>query len=172
MKFFQDRLGRHYPVSEIARICEYEGKRERGALYYDSVRMKDGLDLLVSSSVRKNLTERAGETIPAQPGFTLLKMWYSPQYDDSAPHVSDTPVLGWILSSAEGVLPVTIDEETYDDRCGILCPDGKVRTFDTRYDTQADWERDMIAEQDRRHADRLAQKAQLQEAAQGEVSDG
>lgn len=157
MRFFQDRHGRYYPVNEISCIRKYSGKREPGKFYYDTIELKDGREVLVSPYTASELIDGAGEVLAAQPGFTLLKMWYSP--GENEPYVSESPILGWMMTSEEGVKPITIDSDDYDDRCGILCPDGQVRTYDAHYDDRAAWEADMKRMAETQHAAKLQAKA-------------
>lgn len=167
MKFFIDKQGRYYPVSEIARISKYSGKRDPLAYYYGDVEMKDGRTTLVSEYNIDEIVEDTGSLLSAQPGFSLLKFWYDPGEDDETIYVSDDPVLGWKISDADGLQPITIDNEEYDHRCGILCPDGKVRNYDTVWDDRAAWEASM-----KHDAEQQAEAKRVAKAKKAELDAG
>lgn len=142
MKFFYDRHNRHYPVQDIVCIREYEGHREPGKSYYSTVELREGREVQVSAYLTKVIIADPGDLLPALPGFSLLKYWFDPGVNDE-PYISEDPVLGWMVGGENGTNPITIDDEEYDGRCGILCPDGKVRNYDTVWDDRASWEQSM-----------------------------
>lgn len=162
MKFFTDEQGRYYPVSEIARICKYTGNRDPLAYYYGDVEMKDGRTTLVSEYIIDDIVADTGSLLPAHQGFSLLKIWYEPG-DGDGPYVSEDPVLGWKISNEDGLQPITIDSEKYDYRCGILCPDGKVRNYDGVWDDRATWEASMKREAEQRAEEKKVARAKKAE---------
>jgi hypothetical protein len=75
---------------------------------------------------------------PATPGFFVL----SPVYEANGEicEASREPVVAWAVDALGSNTPITPQEVlNADDDHAILCPDGRVRTYDGEWSSLADW---------------------------------
>lgn len=103
--------------------------------------------------------------IPAQPGFSLLSIWF--ERDDEVPAVVEahrTPIIAWRISEFGALDPITLSDETSADVQAIQLPDGIIEEQESgTYETMTAFIDD-VRHRWQAHIDRKTKKSAAKKA--------
>ena len=110
MKFFMDRYGDEYPVSEIVRIHRAPPKPEGKPTFvtrYQTVDLRSGERVEVADYTVSEITTAPSMMVPAHPGTFILG---GVEVEDTSPtDVWQTPVIAFAIGIDKDVTPWTVD---------------------------------------------------------------
>jgi hypothetical protein len=150
MKFFADRFGDEYPVSEIVRIARVLGERGDKPPYktrYQTVYLRDGERVEVAEYTVEEITNAPVHMIPAPAGTFLLGGF--DVTDTSPDEIFQTPVIAFGIGGDGIVKPWTVDgpDDGVSNPGPLLMPNGMViEQAMCCYPTLKDWFDDKHAE--------------------------
>jgi hypothetical protein len=114
--------GAYYPMSSIECLSEATGQSGEKV---ETARLKDGgTEQLVAGEITR-ITEANAHSFPAAPDTYVLQEVFDEHNRLSLERV---PVLGWIVSPARGVVPITIEGINHgsDETVPVVMPSGEV----------------------------------------------
>ena len=120
--FVKTTRGAYYPLSSVE--CLAEDKDQSGETI-ETAKLRDGsTEQLVKGEIQR-VTEAGARPFPAAPDTFVLQKVVD---DDNRMSLERVPVLGWIVSPARGVVPITIDGINHgmDGAVPVVMPTGEV----------------------------------------------
>ena len=120
--FVKTVRGAYYPMSSVECLLE---DTDSSGQKFESARLRDGSsEQLVAGEIAR-ITEASAHPFPAAPDTYVLQEVFD---EHNRLTLDRVPVLGWIVSPARGVVPITIEgiNNGVNETVPVVMPSGEV----------------------------------------------